>query len=122
MHEVVVVSAVRTPIGSFGGGLKDVSAVALGEVVAKEVVRRAGLTPDQVNEVVFGCARQAGIGPNIARQIAWRSGVPQEKVAYTVNKACGSGTKAITLAAQSIMLGEHRIVHPTATTARRARS
>ena len=110
MHEVVVVSAVRTPIGSFGGGLKDVSAVALGEVVAKEVVRRAGLTPDQVDEVVFGCARQAGIGPNIARQIAWRSGVPQEKVAYTVNKACGSGTKAITLAAQSIMLGEHRIV------------
>jgi acetyl-CoA C-acetyltransferase len=110
MHEVVIVSAVRTPIGNFGGGLKKVSAATLGEIVARAAIERAGLAPDQVDEVVFGCARQAGIGPNVARQIAWRSGVPQEKVAYTVNKACGSGTKAITLAAQSIMTGENDVV------------
>lgn len=108
--EVVIVSAVRTPIGNFGGGLMDVSAAELGEIVAGEAIRRAGLTPDQIDETVFGCARQAGIGPNIARQISWRSGVPQEKPAYTINKACGSGTKAITLAAQSIMLGENDVV------------
>ncbi len=105
--EVVIVSAVRTPIGNFGGGLIDVSAAELGEIVAREAIRRASLAPDQIDETVFGCARQAGIGPNIARQIGWRSGVPQEKPAYTINKACGSGMKAITLAAQSIMLGEN---------------
>lgn len=110
MHQVVVVSAVRTPIGNFGGGLKDVSAAELGAAAAREAVKRAGLTPDQVDEVIFGCARQAGIGPNVARQIGWRIDVPQERVAYTVNKACGSGTKAVTLAAQSIMLGENQIV------------
>ncbi|MBS1249638.1 MAG: Acetyl-CoA acetyltransferase [Chloroflexi bacterium] len=110
MHEVVIVSAVRTPIGNFGGGLKKVSAAALGEVVAKEAIRRTGLTPDQVDESIFGCARQAGIGPNIARQISWRSGMPQEKTAFTVNKACGSGLKSLTLGAQSIMLGENDIV------------
>ncbi|MGD8793377.1 MAG: thiolase family protein [Anaerolineae bacterium] len=110
MEDVVVVSAVRTPIGNFGGGLKGVSAAELGEVAARAAIERAGLIPDQVDEVVFGCARQAGIGPNVARQVAWRSGVPQEKVAYTVNKACGSGTKAITLAAQSIMTGENDVV------------
>ncbi len=110
MQDVVIISAVRTPIGNFGGGLKDVSAAALGEVVAKEAIRRAGLTPDQVDESIFGCARQAGIGPNVARQIAWRSGVPQEKVAFTVNKACGSGLKSLTLGAQSIMLAENDVV------------
>lgn len=110
MEDVVVVSAVRTPIGNFGGGLKGVSAAELGEVAARAAIERAGLIPDQVDEVVFGCARQAGIGPNVARQVAWRSGVPQEKVAYTVNKACGSGSKAITLAAQSIMTGENDVV------------
>jgi len=110
MEDVVVVSAVRTPIGNFGGGLKGVSAAELGEVAARAAIERAGLIPDQVDEVVFGCARQAGIGPNVARQVAWRSGVPQEKAAYTVNKACGSGAKAITLAAQSIMTGESDVV------------
>ncbi|MEA3349352.1 MAG: thiolase family protein [Chloroflexota bacterium] len=110
MQEVVIISAVRTPIGNFGGGLKNVSAAALGEVVAAEAIHRAGLTPDQVDESIFGCARQAGIGPNVARQIAWRSGMPPEKVAFTVNKACGSGLKSITLGAQSIMMGENDIV------------
>lgn len=110
MRDVVIASAVRTPIGNFGGGLKDVPAAALGEVVAREAFQRAGLEPGQVDEVIFGCARQAGIGPNVARQIAWRSGVPYEKVAYTVNKACGSGLKAVVLAAQSISLGENDVV------------
>jgi len=108
--DVVVLSAVRTPIGNFGGGLKDLSAAALGEIVASEAIRRASLTPDQIDEAVFGCARQAGNGPNIARQILYRAGIPQERPAYTVNKACGSGTKAITLAAQSIMTGENDVV------------
>jgi acetyl-CoA C-acetyltransferase len=110
MHDVAILSAVRTPIGNFGGGLKNVSAGALGEVVAKEAIQRAGLTPEQIDESIFGCARQAGIGPNVARQIAWRSGMPQETAAFTVNKACGSGLKSITLGAQSIMLGEHDAV------------
>ena len=110
MHEVAIVSAVRTPIGNFGGSLKDISAAKLGEVVAREVLIQAGLTPDTIDETIFGSARQAGIGPNIARQIAFRSQVPVEKVAYTVNKACGSGLKSITLGAQSIMLGENQIV------------
>ena len=107
---VVVLSAVRTPIGNFGGGLKDVPAAALGEIVAREAIRRAGLAPDQIDEAVFGCARQAGNGPNVARQILYWAGIPQERAAYTVNKACGSGTKAITLAAQSIMTGENDVV------------
>lgn len=110
MRQVVIVSAVRTPIGNFGGGLRDISAAALGQVVAQEAMRRANLAPDRIDEVVFGCARQAGIGPNVARQIGWRSGVPQERPAFTVNKACGSGLKAITLAAQSILSGENELV------------
>jgi acetyl-CoA C-acetyltransferase len=110
MVDAVIVSAVRTPIGNFGGGLKDLPAAALGEVVAREAIRRAGLPPERIDEAIFGCARQAGVGPNLARQIAWRSGVPQESVAFTVNKACGSGMKAITLAAQSILQGENDIV------------
>ncbi len=110
MRQVVIVSAVRTPIGNFGGGLRDISAAALGQVVAQEAMRRANLAPDRIDEVVFGCARQAGIGPNVARQIGWRSGVPQDRPGFTVNKACGSGLKAITLAAQSILSGENDIV------------
>lgn len=110
MRQVVIVSAVRTPIGNFGGGLRDISAAALGQVVAQEAMRRANLAPDRIDEVVFGCARQAGVGPNVARQIGWRSGVPQERPAFTVNKACGSGLKAITLAAQSILSGENELV------------
>jgi len=110
MNEVAILSAARTPIGNFGGALMDVSAAQLGEVAARAAIQRAGITPDRVDETIFGCARQAGVGPNIARQIAWRSGIPVEKIAYTVNKACGSGLKAITLGAQSLMLGENRIV------------
>lgn len=110
MQKIAIVSAVRTPITNFGGALKSISAAQLGEVVAKEAIKRAGISPDQVDESIFGTARQAGLGPNIARQIAWRAGMPQESSAFTVNKACGSGLKSITLGAQSIMLGENQIV------------
>ncbi len=109
-EDVVIVSAVRTPIGNFGGGLKDVSAAALGAVVAQAAIERAGLKPTDVDEAIFGCARQAGNGPNLARQIAYRAGLLQERPAYTVNKACASGIKAITLAAQSIVGGENQVV------------
>lgn len=110
MHKVAIVSAVRTPIGNFGGALINTPAAQLGETAARAAIERAGITPEQVDESIFGCARQAGIGPNLARQIAWRVKMPQETVAFTVNKACGSGMKAITLGAQSIMLGENQVV------------
>jgi acetyl-CoA C-acetyltransferase len=108
--QVVILSAVRTPIGNFGGGLKDVPAAHLGAVAARAAVERAGITPEQVDEVIIGCARQAGNGPNVARQVAWHSGIPVDRPAFTVNKACASGMKAVTLAAQSILTGENRIV------------
>ncbi len=110
MTDVVIASAVRTPIGRFGGALKDVPAVELGRIVAEEALSRAGLTPAGVDEVVFGHARQAGNGPNLARQIGYRAGVPVAQPAFTINKACASGLKAITLACQSIVTGENRIV------------
>lgn len=108
--DIVILSAVRTPIGNFGGGLQDVSAARLGAAAARAALERASLAPDQVDEVIFGCARQAGNGPNIARQIAFHSGVPVERPAFTVNKACASGLKAVTLAAQSIRCGENALV------------
>lgn len=110
MVDVVIASAIRTPIGRFGGGLKDVPAVELGRIVAEEALGRAGLTPADVDEVIFGHARQAGNGPNLARQIGYRAGVPVDRPAFTINKACASGLKAITLAYQSIVTGENRIV------------
>jgi len=110
MTNVVIASAVRTPIGKFRGALKDVPAVELGRVVAEEALSRAGLTPADVDEVIFGHARQAGNGPNLARQIGCRAGVPVNRPAFTINKACASGLKAITLAYQSIVTGENQIV------------
>jgi len=110
MTDVVIASAVRTPIGKFNGALKDVPAVELGRLVAEEALRRASLTPVDVDEVIVGNARQAGNGPNLARQIGFRAGVPVDRPAFTINKACGSGTKAITLACQSILSGENEIV------------
>jgi acetyl-CoA C-acetyltransferase len=104
MKNVYISGAVRTPIGRFGGTLASWSAADLGVAVAKESLRRAGLEPDQINESIWGCARQAGGGPNVGRQITFRSGVPETTPAYTVNQACGSGLKAIILAAQEIML------------------
>jgi acetyl-CoA C-acetyltransferase len=105
MKNVFLAGAVRTPIGKFGGTLASWSAADLGVAVAKESLSRAGVAPDQVTDSIWGCARQAGGGPNVARQITFRAGVPQEVPAATINQACGSGLKAIILAAQEIMLG-----------------
>lgn len=105
MKNVYLAGAVRTPIGRFGGTLATWSAADLGVAVAKESLRRAGVAVDQITDSIWGCARQAGGGPNVARQITWRAGVPETVPAATINQACGSGLKAIILAAQEIMLG-----------------
>ncbi|MGD2104341.1 MAG: acetyl-CoA C-acetyltransferase [Anaerolineae bacterium] len=110
MRDVVIASAVRTPIGKFGSVLKDVSADELGRVAAEAALDRIGLAPEDVDEVIVGHARQAGNGPNLARQIGFRAGVPVDRPAYTINKACASGLKAITLACQSIVTGENDVV------------
>ena len=100
-----ILSAVRTPIGKFGGSLASLSAADIGVVAAMAALERAGVQPEQAEETIFGNARQAGGGPNPARQISIRSGVPQEVPAYTVNKACASGIKSITLGFQEIATG-----------------
>ena len=105
MQDVYIMSAVRTPIGKFGGSLASMTAADMGVVAAKAAMERAGVRPKQVEETIFGNARQAGGGPNPARQISIRSGVPQEVPAYTVNKACASGLKSIALAYQEIATG-----------------
>jgi acetyl-CoA C-acetyltransferase len=107
---VVVASAVRTPIGRFGGGLAALTAPELGAAAAGAALARAGLEPREVDETIFGCARQAGVGPNPARQVAARAGVPQEATAFTVNMACGSGLRALDLGARQILDGEARVV------------
>jgi acetyl-CoA C-acetyltransferase len=106
VQSVYILSAVRTPIGKFGGSLATLTAADMGVVAAKAAMERAGIQPEQVEEAIFGNARQAGGGPNPARQISIRSGVPQEVPAFTVNKACASGMKSIALAYQSILLGD----------------
>jgi len=110
MREVVVAGAVRTPIGKFGGGLAALTAAQLGAAAAAEAMRRAGVAPAQVGESVIGCARQAGGGPNVARQVAFRAGVPQEVPAFTVNMACGSGLKAIDLGFRAVRDGDTDVV------------
>ena len=106
MQGVYILSAVRTPIGKFGGTLASLTAADMGVVAATTAMERAGVATAQIDEAIFGCARQAGGGPNVARQISVRAGVPVEVAAYTVNKACASGMKAIALAYQSILLGD----------------
>ncbi len=106
MQAVYILSAVRTPIGKFGGALASQTAADLGVVVAQAAIKRAQVHPDQIDETIFGNARQAGGGPNPARQISVRSGIPQEVPTFTVNKACASGMKSIALAYQSILLGD----------------
>jgi len=105
LSDVYILSAARTPIGKFGGSLALMTAADMGVVAAQAAIERAGVRPDQVEEAIFGNARQAGGGPNPARQISIRSGVPQEVPAYTVNKACASGLKSIALAYQEIATG-----------------
>ena len=110
MKNVYLAGAVRTPIGRFGGTLASLTAADLGVAVAKESLRRAGVAPEQITDSIWGCARQAGGGPNVGRQITWRAGVPESVPAATINQACGSGLKAIILAAQEIMLGRSEAV------------
>lgn len=105
LHDVYILSAVRTPIGKFGGSLASMTAADMGVVAAKAAMDRAAVRPDQIEEIIFGNARQAGGGPNPARQISIRSGIPQEAPAYTVNKACASGLKSIALGFQEIATG-----------------
>ena len=109
-EKVVILSAVRTPIGKYGGAFKEISAVALGVAASVEAMKRAGVSPGQIDEVIFGMARQAGNRPNPARQVLYRSGIPVERTAFTVNKACASGMKAIALGFQSLLLEENKIV------------
>jgi acetyl-CoA C-acetyltransferase len=110
MKEVYIVSAVRTPIGSFGGALKEISATRLGAIAIKAAVDRAGIQPDQVNEVLMGCVLQANLGQAPARQAARYAGLPDNVVCTTVNKVCASGMKAIAQGAQSILLGDSDVV------------
>jgi len=110
MKEVVIVSAVRTAVGSFNGSLASFGAVDLGAIVIKEVIARGGISTDQVEEVIFGNVLQAGLGQNPARQAAVKAGIPVEVSAYTINKVCGSGLKSVNLAAQAIMTGDADIV------------
>ena len=105
-EDIYLVAAVRTPIGKFGGGLSALTAADLGTAAAKAALERSGIDPHSIDEVIFGNARQAGVGPNVARQVAIRSGLRHEVPAYTVNQACGSGLRAIMNAADQIRLGQ----------------
>src|SRR5437762_13001556 len=106
MKEVYIISAVRTPIGSFGGALKDIPATKLGAIAIKSAIERAGIKPDQVEEVLMGCVLQANLGQAPARQAAKYAGLPDSVICTTVNKVCASGMKAIAQAAQSVALGD----------------
>ena len=110
MREVVIVSAARTAIGNFGGGLTPVSARDLGVTAAKEAIKRAGITPDMIDESVIGNVLSAGLGQNVARQISVDAGIPVEKPAMSINIVCGSGLRAVSTAAQLIALGDADII------------
>ncbi|EHQ88211.1 acetyl-CoA C-acetyltransferase [Desulfosporosinus youngiae] len=110
MREVVIVSAVRTPVGSFLGALGQLAAADLGGIVIKEAIKRAGITPDQVDEVIMGNVIQAGLGQNTARQASLKAGIPQEVPSWTLNKVCGSGIKSVVCAAQAIIAEDAEIV------------
>jgi acetyl-CoA C-acetyltransferase len=110
LREAVIISAARTPVGKFLGSLKSFAATELGAIVVRESVRRAGIKPEEVDEVIMGCAIQAGLGQNPARQAALRGGLPPTVSAVTVNKVCGSGLKAVMLAAQGVRLGDTDVV------------
>lgn len=110
MKNIVIVEALRTPIGAFGGSFKSVSAVELGTTVLKKILDKTQVKPEMVDEVILGNVLHAGLGQNVARQIAIHSGIPSDKTAFTLDMVCGSGLKAIQLATQSIMLGDADIV------------
>src|SRR5579864_6160835 len=110
LQDAVIVSAVRTAIGTYGGGLAEVPAVKLGEICIRAALERADLKPTQVDEVIMGNVLQAGLGQNPARQAAVNAGLPVEIPALTINKVCGSGLKAVALAAQAVKLGDAEII------------
>lgn len=110
MKEVVIVSAVRTPIGAFGGALSEISPVTLGSIVIEKALERAGIAPEGVDDVYMGCILQAGHGQNVARQAAIKAGIPASVPATTINMLCGSGLRAVSLAAQTIVSGENDLV------------
>lgn len=110
MKDVVIVSAARTPIGRFGKTLQNVSAVTLGQTAIKEAVARAGIDPEIIDEVIFGCVLQAGQGQSVARLAAMGAGIPKEVPSFTVNKMCGSGLRCVSLAAQIIKAGDADII------------
>lgn len=110
MEEVVIIGAARTPIGKFGGSLKNISAVQLGVITTKEAIKRATISVQEIDQVIFGNVLQAGLGQNPARQIAIHAGIPYEVPAMTINEVCGSGLKSIILGVQAIQLGEADVV------------
>src|SRR5678809_364999 len=110
LDEPVIISATRTPVGKFLGSLKGFSATELGAIVVRESVKRAGIKPEEVDEVIMGCVIQAGLGQNPARQAALNGGLPSTVSAVTINKVCGSGLKSVMLAAQGVALGDVEVV------------
>src|SRR5258708_31565431 len=110
IREAVIISAVRTPVGRFLGALKGFSATDLGAITVRESVRRAGIKAEHIDEVIMGCVIQAGLGQNPARQAALHGGLPPAVSAVPVNKVCGSGLKAVMMAAQGVQLGDTEIV------------
>ena len=110
LQDVVIVSATRTPIGKFGGSLKDIPAIKLGTLVTSEAIKKAGLKEEMVDQVIFGNVLQAGLGQNPARQIALNANLPLTTTAMTINEVCGSGLKALILAVQAIRLGDSQVV------------
>jgi acetyl-CoA C-acetyltransferase len=110
MREVVIVSALRTPIGAFGGAFADISAVDMGVTVVKQVMEKINLNPSEVDELIFGNVLSAGLGQNVARQVAIKSGIPEHVPSFVVSKVCGSGLKAVELAAQAIIAGDADVV------------
>lgn len=110
MREVVIVSAARTPIGSFGGSLASLSAVELGTIAAREAIKRAGIDAAIIDDVIIGNILSAGLGQNVARQVSVYAGIPETVTAMTINKLCGSGLRAVSMAAQFIMLGDAEVI------------
>ncbi|MBT2733092.1 acetyl-CoA C-acetyltransferase [Carnobacterium sp. ISL-102] len=110
MTEAVIVSALRTPVGTFGGALKDVTAVDLGAAVVKKAIESINLDPAMIDELIFGNVLSAGLGQNVARQVAVKAGIPKHVPSFAINKVCGSGLKTVALAAQSILSGDNEIV------------
>ena len=110
MKDIYLVSCCRTAVGTMGGSLKDTPAPELGAIVARAALERAGLTPDKIDEVMFGCVLTAGLGQNVARQIAVKAGIPYEVPAYTIGMVCGSGMKSVIEGARAINSGEADVI------------